>query len=88
MTSNLNFVKMLNMNLLTYIKRIRKITVTQAAKESRVPRQYLSAIAHGRPAGPRTAKKIELWSGGVISRYQVMFPDDPQFINPTRAALP
>ena len=47
-----------------------------AANQIGIQRTYLSAIANGRPAGKKTARKIESWSSGWVSAQEIIFPKE------------
>jgi transcriptional regulator with XRE-family HTH domain len=52
----------------------QNITLKDLAKQLRVSRVHLTNIANGAPAGKQLAKKIEAWSGGLISHSELLYP--------------
>ncbi len=43
-----------------------RISITKAARQLGVTRQYLGSIVNGAPAGRKLAIKIESWSNGEV----------------------
>jgi len=64
------------MKLNPYIKEVRKISITKAAAEIGITKQWVSKLCSGSPGGKKLARVIQNWSGGYVTADEIMFPDD------------
>jgi hypothetical protein len=62
------------MDLKTYIKNVRKITITQAATEIGYTREHLTEVCNGLAAGRKLGMILEKWSGGIVKAADICFP--------------
>ena len=60
------------------------MTITEAAEDISksyryVSRQWLSTLANGRQGGREAADLIERWSGGWVSKADIMLPSEHKY---------
>ena len=62
------------MNLREYLFR-KRISQTRMAEQLGLSRAYFSRVVSGKVPSPAVAIKIEKATGGIVTRDEVLFPD-------------